>query len=55
MPAAAQQSCESLASLKIPNVTLTLAKSIEPPPDFVATRTTPLISLADIRTGEANE
>jgi len=34
IPAAAQQPCESLASLKIPNVTLTLAKSIEPPPDF---------------------
>jgi feruloyl esterase len=34
VPAAAQQSCESLASLKIPNVTITLAKSIQPPPDF---------------------
>lgn len=33
-PVAAQQSCESLASLKIPNVTVTIAKSIEPPPDF---------------------
>jgi feruloyl esterase len=33
-PAFAQQSCESLASVKIPNVTLTMAKSIEPPPDF---------------------
>jgi feruloyl esterase len=33
-PASAQQSCESLASLKIRNVTITLAKSIEPPPDF---------------------
>ncbi|HXJ17497.1 MAG TPA: tannase/feruloyl esterase family alpha/beta hydrolase [Candidatus Polarisedimenticolia bacterium] len=33
-PASAQQSCESLASLKIPNVTLTIARSIEPPPDF---------------------
>ena len=32
--AAAQQSCESLASLKIPDVTITLAKSIQPPPDF---------------------
>jgi feruloyl esterase len=30
----AQQSCESLASLKIPDVTLTMAKSIAPPPDF---------------------
>ncbi len=29
-PACAQQSCESLASLKIPDVTLTLAKSMEP-------------------------
>ncbi|HTZ99930.1 MAG TPA: tannase/feruloyl esterase family alpha/beta hydrolase [Candidatus Aquilonibacter sp.] len=33
-PASAQQSCESLASLKIPDVTITLAKSIQPPPDF---------------------
>jgi feruloyl esterase len=33
-PASAQQSCESLASLKIPNVTITLAKSILTPPDF---------------------
>jgi Tannase and feruloyl esterase len=33
-PASAQQSCEGLASLKIPDTTLTLAKSIEPPPDF---------------------
>ena len=32
--ASAQQSCESLASLKIPDVTITLAKSIQPPPDF---------------------
>jgi feruloyl esterase len=32
--ASAQQSCESLSSLKIQDVTLTLAKSIEPPPDF---------------------
>ncbi len=30
----AQQSCESLASLKIPNVTITLAKAITAPPDF---------------------
>ncbi|MGH9715339.1 MAG: tannase/feruloyl esterase family alpha/beta hydrolase [Candidatus Acidiferrales bacterium] len=29
-----QQSCESLASLKIPNVAITLAKSIGAPPDF---------------------
>ncbi len=34
MPAAAQQSCESLATLKIPSVTITMAKSIAPPPDF---------------------
>ncbi len=33
-PASAQQSCESLASLKIPNVTITLAASIHTPPDF---------------------
>lgn len=33
-PAAAQQSCESLASLRIPTVTITLAKSIEAPPAF---------------------
>jgi len=33
-PSSAQQSCGSLASLKIPDVTLTMAKSIEPPPDF---------------------
>ncbi len=32
--ASAQQSCENLASLKIPDVTLTLAKAINPPPDF---------------------
>jgi feruloyl esterase len=32
--ASAQQSCESLASLKIPNVTITLATSIHTPPDF---------------------
>jgi len=32
--ASAQQPCESLASLKVPDVTLTMAKSIEPPPDF---------------------
>ncbi len=30
----AQQSCESLASLKIPTVTITLAKAITTPPDF---------------------
>jgi feruloyl esterase len=34
MPASAQQSCESLASLKIPHVTITLAKAIQTPPDF---------------------
>ncbi len=34
IPAAAQQSCESLASLSIPNVTITLAKSIQTPPAF---------------------
>jgi hypothetical protein len=33
-PASAQQSCESLASLKIPNVTITMATSIHAPPDF---------------------
>jgi len=32
--ASAQQSCESLASLKIPNVTITLATAINTPPDF---------------------
>jgi Tannase and feruloyl esterase len=32
--ASAQESCESLASLKIADVTITLAKSIAPPPDF---------------------
>ena len=30
----AQQSCESLASLRIPNVTITVATSIHTPPDF---------------------
>jgi Tannase and feruloyl esterase len=30
----AQQSCKSLASLKIPNVAITLAKSVKTPPDF---------------------
>jgi len=30
----AQQSCESLSSLRIPNVTITLATSIHTPPDF---------------------
>jgi feruloyl esterase len=34
IPTAAQQSCESLTSLKIANVTITLAKSIQPPPEF---------------------
>ena len=33
-PAAAQQSCGRLASLKIKDVTITLAQSINPPPDF---------------------
>lgn len=33
-PAPAQQSCESLTSLKIPNVTITMAKAIQTPPDF---------------------
>ena len=32
--ASAQQSCESLASLKMPNVTITLATAISTPPDF---------------------
>lgn len=32
--AAAQQSCESLASLKIPHVTITSATAIHTPPDF---------------------
>ncbi len=32
--AAAQQSCESLASLKIPNATITSATAINPPPDL---------------------
>jgi feruloyl esterase len=32
--ASAQQSCKSLASLKIPHVTITLAKSIHTPPAF---------------------
>jgi len=32
--ASAQQSCESLASLKIPNLTITQATSIHTPPDF---------------------
>lgn len=34
LPASAQQSCESLAALKIPNVTITLATGIHTPPDF---------------------
>jgi len=33
-PASAQRSCESLASLKIPTVTITVAQSINPPPAF---------------------
>lgn len=33
-PVSAQQSCESLASLSIPNVTITMAKAISTPPDF---------------------
>jgi Tannase and feruloyl esterase len=32
--AAAQQSCESLASLRIPDVTITMTTSIQTPPDF---------------------
>jgi feruloyl esterase len=32
--AAAQQSCESLASLQMPNVTVTSATAISTPPDF---------------------
>ena len=32
--ASAQQSCESLAALKIPNVTITMATAIHTPPDF---------------------
>ena len=38
-PATAQQSCESLMSIKLPNVTFTSAKSINPPPDFEAPQT----------------
>ena len=34
LPAPAQQSCESLTSLAIAHVTITLAKAIQPPPDF---------------------
>jgi len=34
-PAAAQQSCDSLTSLKIPNATITTATAINPPPDLV--------------------
>jgi len=34
-PAAAQQSCESLTSLKIPNATITSATAIDPPPELV--------------------
>jgi tannase/feruloyl esterase len=34
LPASAQQSCESLGSLAIPHVTITLARAIQPPPDF---------------------
>jgi feruloyl esterase len=33
--AAAQQSCDSLASLKIPNVTIAAATTFDPPPDLV--------------------
>lgn len=36
VPASAQQTCQSLASLKMPDVTITLAKLIESPPDFAA-------------------
>ena len=32
---AAQQSCDSLTSLKIPNATVTSATAINPPPDLV--------------------
>jgi feruloyl esterase len=39
IPAAAQQSCESLAALKIPNVTFTAATSINPPPAWEAPKT----------------
>lgn len=35
--ASGQQSCASLASLRIPNVTITLAKSISTPPGFQVT------------------
>lgn len=35
----AQQSCESLASLRIPDVTITLAAAINPPPAFEAPST----------------
>ncbi|HXX45547.1 MAG TPA: tannase/feruloyl esterase family alpha/beta hydrolase [Candidatus Acidoferrales bacterium] len=34
VPASGQQSCENLASLKIPDATITLAKSIATPPAF---------------------
>lgn len=33
---AAQQSCESLASIKIPHVTITLATAVNPSPEYVA-------------------
>lgn len=33
--AAAQQSCDSLTSLKIPNATITSATAVDPPPDLV--------------------
>jgi feruloyl esterase len=36
MIATAQQSCESLASLKIPHVTITMATAIDPSPDWEA-------------------
>ena len=35
-PAAARQSCESLAAMKIPHVTITLATAIEPAPEYEA-------------------
>lgn len=37
IPAAAQQPCENLASVKIPNVTITSAKAITPPWEIPAT------------------
>src|SRR5580693_3006234 len=38
-PAAAQQSCDSLTSLKIPNATITSATAINSPSDVVLPRT----------------